>query len=100
MRLSWGSQYALCGIRWVAHGPVGDRFVVHGQPGRNLSTDQRVERSGDLSRLDQRALAGCYVMRRSNVQDVGWQIYRADLAAMPSNARVSRVLLPGCRNTR
>jgi heat shock protein HslJ len=47
-----------------------------------------------------RIFAGCYVMRRSNVQDVGWQIYRADIATMPSNARVSRMLSQSCRNTR
>ena len=47
-----------------------------------------------------RIFAGCYVMRRSNVRDIGWQIYRADVAMMPSSARVSRVLSQSCRNTR
>lgn len=42
--------------------------------------------------------AGCYVMRRSNVQDRGWKIYRADISQMPSNARISRMLSQACRN--
>lgn len=49
---------------------------------------------------NERIFAGCHVMRRSNVRDIGWQIYRADLAMMPSSARVSRVLSQSCRNTR
>ena len=49
---------------------------------------------------NERIFAGCYVMRRSNVRDVGWQIYRADVAMMPSNARVSRMLSQSCRNAR
>ena len=54
-----------------------------------------VTRSGS-----ERIFAGCYVMRRSNVRDVGWQIYRADVAMMSSSARVSRMLSQSCRNTR
>ena len=46
----------------------------------------------------ERIFAGCYVMRRSNVQDRGWQIYRADVAPVPSNIRLSRILSQGCRN--
>ena len=45
-----------------------------------------------------RVFAGCYVMRRSNVQDRGWQIYRADVSQLPSNTKVSRILSQGCRN--
>ena len=45
----------------------------------------------------ERVFVGCYVIRRSNVRDVGWQIYRADIAAMPSGARVSRLLTRSCR---
>ena len=46
----------------------------------------------------ERVFAGCYVMRRSNVQDRGWQIYRGDVSPVPSNARLSRILSQGCRN--
>lgn len=49
---------------------------------------------------NERISAGCYVMRRSNVRDVGWQIYRADLIGVPSSARVSRVISQSCRNSR
>jgi heat shock protein HslJ len=49
---------------------------------------------------NERVFAGCYVMRKSNVRDIGWQIYRADIAVVPSNARVSRMLSQGCRNSR
>jgi heat shock protein HslJ len=45
-----------------------------------------------------RVFAGCYVLRRSNVQDRGWQIYRADVAQVPSSTRLSRILSQGCRN--
>lgn len=41
--------------------------------------------------------AGCYVMRRSNVRDRGWQINRADVSQFPSNARISRLLSRHCR---
>lgn len=44
-----------------------------------------------------RVFAGCYVMRRSNVRDRGWQIYRADVSQFPSSARVSRLLPQSCR---
>jgi len=46
----------------------------------------------------ERVFAGCYVMRRSNVQDRGWQIYRADVSQVASNIRLSRILSQGCRN--
>jgi heat shock protein HslJ len=46
---------------------------------------------------NERVFAGCYVMRRSNVQDRGWLIYRADVSQFPSSARVSRLLSQGCR---
>jgi len=45
----------------------------------------------------ERVFAGCYVMRRSNVQDRGWQIYRGDLSPVPSSTRLSRILSQGCR---
>jgi heat shock protein HslJ len=44
-----------------------------------------------------RVFAGCYVMRKSNVRDMGWQIYRAGISMVPSSARLSRVLAQGCR---
>jgi hypothetical protein len=46
----------------------------------------------------ERLFAGCYVMRRSNVQDRGWQIYRGDISPVPSSSRLSRILSQGCRN--
>jgi len=46
----------------------------------------------------ERVLAGCYVMRRSNVQDRGWQIYRADVSPVSANIKLSRILWQGCRN--
>jgi len=46
----------------------------------------------------ERVFAGCYVMRRSNVQDRGWQIYRGDLSPVNSSSRISRILSQGCRN--
>lgn len=46
-----------------------------------------------------RIFAGCYVLRRSNVRDNGWRIYRANISSMPGSARVSRLLAQGCRNT-
>ncbi len=46
----------------------------------------------------ERVFAGCYVMRRSNVQDRGWQIYRADVSPVSSSTRLSRILSQGCRN--
>ena len=47
---------------------------------------------------NERVFAGCYVMRRSNVQDRGWQIYRADVSPVSANIRLSRILSQGCRN--
>jgi heat shock protein HslJ len=47
---------------------------------------------------NERVFAGCYVLRRSNVQDRGWQIYRAEVSQLRANARLSRVLSQGCRN--
>jgi hypothetical protein len=46
----------------------------------------------------ERVFAGCYTMRRSNVQDRGWQIYRADVSQVSANIRLSRILSQGCRN--
>ena len=46
-----------------------------------------------------RVFAGCYVLRRSNVRNNGWRIYRADISTMPGNARVSRMLSQGCRSS-
>ena len=46
---------------------------------------------------NERVFAGCYVMRRSNVRDRGWQIYRADVSQFPSSARLSRLLAQRCR---
>ena len=46
---------------------------------------------------NERVFAGCYVLRRSNVRDRGWQIYRADVSTVPSNGRISRLLSQGCR---
>ena len=46
---------------------------------------------------NERVFAGCYVLRRSNVRDRGWQIYRADVSTVPATARISRLLSQGCR---
>lgn len=46
---------------------------------------------------NERVFAGCYVMRRSNVRDRGWQIYRADVSQFPSSARLPRLLSQNCR---
>lgn len=46
---------------------------------------------------NERVFAGCYVMRRSNVRDRSWQIYRAGVSQFPSSARISRLLSQGCR---
>ena len=46
---------------------------------------------------NERVFAGCYVMRRSNVRDRGWQIYRADVSQFPSSARLPRLLAQRCR---
>lgn len=47
----------------------------------------------------ERVFAGCYVLRKSNVRDTGWRIYRGDSASMPSSASISRMLSRGCRNS-
>lgn len=44
-----------------------------------------------------RVFAGCYVVRRSNVRDRGWLIYRADVTQFASSARISRVVSQRCR---
>lgn len=46
-----------------------------------------------------RVFAGCYVLRRSNVRDTGWRIYRANISMMPASARISRMLSQGCNNS-
>ena len=48
-------------------------------------------------RGNERVFTGCYVLRRSNVQDRGWLIYRANVSTSPSGARISRLLSQGCR---
>jgi len=45
----------------------------------------------------ERVFAGCYVMRRSNVQDRGWKIYRGNISQVPSSTGVSRLLSQACR---
>jgi hypothetical protein len=47
----------------------------------------------------ERIFAGCYTLRKSNVRDSGWRIYRADISTMPPGAKVSRMLSQGCRNS-
>ena len=44
-----------------------------------------------------RVFAGCYTLRRSNVQDRGWRIYRATLSPVPSNTPISRMLSQVCK---
>lgn len=46
-----------------------------------------------------RVFAGCYTLRKSNVRESGWRIYRADISTMPPGARISRMLSQGCRNS-
>lgn len=46
---------------------------------------------------NEHVFAGCYVMRRSNVRDRGWLIYRAEVTQFASNARISRLLSQRCR---
>ena len=48
---------------------------------------------------NERVFAGCYTLRRSNVRDHGWRIYRANISTMPSGATVSRMLSQGCNNS-
>jgi len=47
----------------------------------------------------ERVFAGCYTLRKSNVRDTGWRIYRADISTMPAGTRLSRMLSKGCRNS-
>ena len=47
----------------------------------------------------ERVFAGCYTLRKSNVRDSGWHIYRANISTMPVGARLSRMLSRGCRNS-
>ena len=46
---------------------------------------------------NERVFAGCYVMRRSNVQDRGWMIYRANVSMVPSSMKISRMLSHVCK---
>jgi len=46
---------------------------------------------------NERVFAGCYVMRRSNVEDRGWQIYRAEVSAVASTTKVSKLLSQVCK---
>jgi hypothetical protein len=46
---------------------------------------------------NERIFAGCYVMRRSNVQDRGWMIYRANVSMVPSSMKLSRLLSNVCK---
>ena len=48
---------------------------------------------------NERVFAGCYTLRKSNVRDTGWRIYRADISQLPSTARVSRLLAQGCNKS-
>lgn len=48
----------------------------------------------------ERIFAGCYVMRKSNVRDNGWHIYRANITTVTSNGRLARMLSQGCSNSR
>ena len=47
----------------------------------------------------ERIFAGCYTLRKSNVQDMGWKIYRGEISAVPPGARGSRIFGQGCRNS-
>ena len=44
----------------------------------------------------ERVFAGCYTMRRSNVQDRGWLIYRGEISQVPWNTRISQILTKRC----
>ena len=44
----------------------------------------------------ERVFAGCYAMRRSNVEDRGWLIYRGDISSVPSSTRISQILTKQC----
>ena len=50
-----------------------------------------------FTRGRERIYSGCYVMRRSNVRDRGWQIYRADVSQFPTTMRLPRLLPQACR---
>ena len=57
---------------------------------------------GRQARRGERIFAGCYVMRKSNVQTDGgvpatWHIYRATLSPLPSSAKVSSLSSELCR---
>ena len=45
---------------------------------------------------NERVFAGCYTLRRSNVRDTGWHIYRANLAAVSATGKLSRQLAQAC----
>jgi heat shock protein HslJ len=46
----------------------------------------------------ERMFAGCYVARKSNVEQSGWRIYRAKLSPVSSATRISELLNPSCRS--
>src|ERR1051325_5742241 len=48
---------------------------------------------------NERIFAGCYTLRKSNVRDLGWHIYRGEISPVPSSAGVSRMLAQGCRSS-
>ena len=48
---------------------------------------------------NERVFAGCYTLRKSNVRESSWRIYRADISTMPAGAQLSRMLSRGCRNS-
>ena len=75
--------------------PPGRREGAAGSSYTELSTVIiATTRSGN-----ERLFAGCYTLRRSNVRDRGWRIYRAEVSAVPASATVSRLLAQGCRNS-
>ena len=45
---------------------------------------------------NERIFAGCYTLRKSNVRDTGWHIYRANLVPVSSTGRLSRQLAQAC----
>lgn len=46
----------------------------------------------------ERIFTGCYVMRRSNVEDRGWKIYRGNISQVPFTTSLSRMLSQTCRH--
>lgn len=70
---------------------------VEGAAGSAYADISTIVVSTTRSGMD-RVFAGCYMMRRSNVQDRGWKIYRADVSQVPSSTRLSRMLSQACRN--